>query len=143
MPLIIYFTIVLQNEIYHKTINYVISFILDMIRSTQSSCIRQSRNAVFVSLQRSLRQFDDECISNPRRLQYDSTDTALRMEKILNGLKNFCSLVTPLRMRWDCAETTLRLRSQRGDSENRKMFDAHWSRSQSRQSELREQHKAF
>ena len=95
----------MQNEIYHKTINYVVSFILDMISSTQSPCIRQSRNAVFVSLQRSLRQFDDECISNPRRLQYDSTDTALRMEKILNGLKNFCSLVTPLRMRWDCGHS--------------------------------------
>ena len=64
------------------------------------------------------------------------------MEKILNRLKNFCSLATPLRMRWDslrmhwdCAETALRLRSLRGDSENWKMFDSRWSRSQSRQSE--------
>ena len=108
--LIIYFTIVLQNEIYHKTINYVVYFILVMIRRPQSPYICQSRNAVFVSLQRSLLQFDDECISNPRRLQYDSTDTALRMEKILNGLKNVCSLVTPLRMRWDWAETAVTAR---------------------------------
>ena len=55
--------------------------------------------AVSVGLQRSLRQFDGECTANPRRQQYDSTETALRIEKFLNRLKNFCSLATPLRMR--------------------------------------------
>ena len=71
-----------------------------MIRSAaQSPCIRQSRTAVSVGSQRSLRQFDGECTANPRRLQYDSTETALRIEKFLNRLKNFCSFSTSLRMR--------------------------------------------
>ena len=49
--------------------------------------------------QRSLPQFDGECTANPWKLQYDSTETALRIEKFLNRLKKFCSLATPLRMR--------------------------------------------
>ena len=88
--------------------------------------------------QRSLRQFDGECTANPRRLQYDSTETALQIEKFLNRLKNFCSLATPLRMRWDsmrmhceCAANALRMR---GDSENWNMFNSQWSSSQIRQS---------
>ena len=32
---------------------------------------------------RSLRQFDGECTANPRRLQYDSMETALQTEKFL------------------------------------------------------------
>ena len=74
--------------------------------------IRQSRTAVSVGFQRSLRQFDGECTANPYRLQYDSTETALLIAKVLNRLKNFCAL---------------RLR---GDSENWKMFNSQWSRSQ-------------
>ena len=102
--------------------------------AAQSSCIRQSRTAVSVGSQRSLRQFDGECTANPRRLQFDSTETALRIEKFLNRLKKFCSLATPLRMRWDslrmhceCAANALRLR---GVSENWKMFNLQWSRRQ-------------
>ena len=42
--------------------------------------------------QRSLPQFDGEFTASPRRLQYFSTETALRIEKFLNRLKN-CLLV--------------------------------------------------
>ena len=104
----IYFTItflpfsILQNKIYYKTINYVISVIPNMIRSAVSAHSPKSYCSLHgfaAHSQRSLRQFEGECTANPRRLQYDSTETALRIEKFLNRLKNFCSLVTPLRMR--------------------------------------------
>ena len=113
--------------------------------ATQSPCIRHSCTAVSVGSQRSLLQFDGECTANPRRLLYNSAETALRIEKFLNGLKNLCSLATPLRMRWEsiwmrwesiwmrwaCAESALRLR---GDSENWQKFNSLWSCSQSCQS---------
>ena len=76
----------------------------------KSPCIRQSRTAVSAGSQLSLRQFEDECTANLRRLQYDSTETALRIENFLNRLKNFCSLPTLLQLRWDCTKTALRLR---------------------------------
>ena len=80
--------------------------------AAQTPCICQSRTSVSVGSQRSLRQYDGDCTANTRRMQYDSTETALQIEKFLKRLKNFCSLATPLRMRWDslrmhwdCAET--------------------------------------
>ena len=92
-----------QNKIYYKTIKYVISVIPNMIRSAvsvhspESYC---SLRGFAAHSQRSLRQFDSECTANPRRLQYDSTKTALQITNFLNRLKNFCSLATPPHMRW-------------------------------------------
>ena len=88
-----------RNKIYYNTINYVISV---MIRSAVSVHLPEwycNLRGFAVHSQRSLRQFDGECTANPRRLQYDSTETALRIENFLNRLKIFCSLATPLRMR--------------------------------------------
>ena len=78
---------VLQNKISYQTINYVISVIPNMIRSAVSVHSPESYC--------SLRQFDGECTANPRRLQYDNTEIALRIEKFLNRLKNFCTLANP------------------------------------------------
>ena len=105
---IIYFTItfppliISQNKIYYKTINYAISVITTMIRSAVSVHSPESYSSLrgfAAQSQGSLRQFDGECSANPRRLQYDSTETALRTEKILNRLKKVCSLATPMQMR--------------------------------------------
>ena len=83
---IIYFTItfppliISRNKIDYQTINYVISVIPYMIRSAvsvhspESYC---SLHGFAAHSQRSLHQFDGECTANPRRLQYDSTETAL------------------------------------------------------------------
>ena len=103
--------------------NNVISVISNMIRSAVSVHLPESYCSLHgfaAHSQRSLRQFDGECTANPRRLLYDSWETSLRIERILNRLKKFCSLAAPPRMRWD--------------SENWKMFNLQWSRSQIRQS---------
>ena len=105
-----------------------------MIRSEVSVHLLDSYCSLhgFVAhLQCSLRKFDGECTANPRRLQYDSTETGLRIGKILNRLKKFCSLAIPMRMRslrmlCECAANALRMRCEcaanvlrmRGDSEN-------------------------
>ena len=94
--------IILQNKIYYKTINFAISVILDMIRSAvsvHSSEFHCSLPGFTLKSQRSLRQLHGEFTANPRRLQCDSIETALRIEKFFTKLKNFCSLATPLRMR--------------------------------------------
>ena len=83
--------IILQNKIYYKTIDYVVSVIPNMIRSAVSMHSPESYC--------SLHHFDGECTANPQRLQYDFTETALRIAKFLNRLKNFCWLAIPLQMR--------------------------------------------
>ena len=67
--------------------------------TAQFPCVCQSRNAVSMGLQRSLRQFDGEFIAKPRRFQCDSTETALPIETFLNSLKKFCSSANPQRIR--------------------------------------------
>ena len=73
--------------------------------AAQSSCIPPeshcSLRGFSAQSKCGLRQFDGKCFANPRRLQYNSTETALQIEKILNRLKKFCWLATPLQMRWD------------------------------------------
>ena len=95
---IIYFTITFPPLIISQKKNLLQNNQLRHFRYTS----RMIRSAVSVHSPESycsLRQFDGECTANPRRLQYDSTETALQTEKFLNRLKNFCSLATPQRMR--------------------------------------------
>ena len=74
-----------------------------MIRSAVSVHLPESHCSLrgfAAHSQCSLRHIDGECTANPRRLQYDSRETVLQIEKILNRLKKFCLLL--LR---ECAET--------------------------------------